>query len=90
MDDAAKAEIRAAVEAALKAHLGELRLISPEDHELQHEWISMKLAREAKVSKLMDAVIEKTLTALLWAMIVWVCLIFLDGLRAQFPGVFKK
>jgi len=41
-----------------------------QDHEAEHEYIRRALAREARLEKLHMAIIEKTLTALLWSVLV--------------------
>lgn len=49
------------------------------DEELQ--WVKLAIAAEARKIKFRDAVIEKTITGLVWAAIVGVGYVFLDFAR---------
>ena len=41
-------------------------------HDSHHEYVEILIAKEAKKLKLWDAIIEKTITSLIWSAIVFV------------------
>jgi len=64
-------------------------IVAAVQHEqvLSHEeaqWVRMAIHREAQSIELRKAIIEKTLTGLLWSIIAGVGLIFLDYVKNHF------
>lgn len=49
----------------------------------ERQWVRLAIQREAQSIKLRQAIIEKTLTGLIWAGLVGVGLIFTEWLRAH-------
>lgn len=51
--------------------------------EEEHQWVRLAIQREGQSIKLRQAIIEKTLTGLIWAAIVGLGVILLDYLKAH-------
>jgi hypothetical protein len=69
------------IEHAVRSAIEDARVVDPEAHEAHHKYLTVLLEREAKRSKLWDAVIEKSLAALVWALIAGFGVAALDYLR---------
>ena len=73
------AEERAQLIAEIAAAIGSSR--SNELTEEERQWVRLAIAAEARKIKFRDAVIEKTITGLVWAGVLGVGYIILDFLR---------
>lgn len=49
----------------------------------EHQWVRLAIQREGQSIKLRQAIIEKTLTGLIWAAIVGLGVVLLDYLKAH-------
>jgi hypothetical protein len=67
----AAGELEALVQRAIREALSDVRLVDAPTHQRHHDYLEAVLAREADRAALRRAVIEKTLTALVWAALVW-------------------
>lgn len=53
------------------------------DHKLEHQWVQLAIKREAQSIALRQAVIEKTITALVWMSLVALAAMFMSYLEAH-------
>lgn len=49
----------------------------------EHQWVKMAIKKEAQSIALRQAIIEKSITSLVWSFIVGAGLVFLDYLRTH-------
>lgn len=73
------AEERAQLIAEIAAAIGSARSNELTDEERQ--WVRLAIAAEARKIKFRDAVIEKTITGLVWAGVLGIGYVFLDFFR---------
>lgn len=73
------AEERAQLIAEIAAAIGSAR--SNELTEEERQWVRLAIAAEARKIKFRDAVIEKTITGLVWSGILGIAYVFLDFFR---------
>lgn len=72
-----KAELIEAIADAVRLRSTDVHLSAK-----QLEWVNMAIEREAQSIKFRNAVIEKTLSALVWALILGVGIVMLNYLRS--------
>lgn len=73
------AEERAQLIAEIAAAIGSAR--SNELTEEERQWVRLAIAAEARKIKFRDAVIEKTITGLIWSGVLGIGYVFLDFFR---------
>lgn len=73
------AEERAQLIAEIAAAIGNAR--SNELTEEERQWVRLAIAAEARKIKFRDAVIEKTITGLIWSGVLGIGYVFLDFFR---------
>ena len=63
----------------------ESNLAAPESetHKMEHQWVQLAIKREAQSIALRQAVIEKTITALVWMSLVALAAMFMSYLEAH-------
>jgi deoxyribose-phosphate aldolase len=72
-------DMQAMVKKTIHEALDSTKLLSEEER----MWVRMAIKREAQSIKLRQAIIEKTLTGLLWMLILWVGVVFYEYIKAH-------
>ena len=75
-------ELISAIAAAVRVRITDKQLTDDEA-----QWVRLAIKKEVQSIAFRRAVIEKTLSALVWSALVGIGLIFLDGLKAH--GLWK-
>jgi hypothetical protein len=77
--DSMHEDMHALVKRTITEALDSTKLLS-EDERM---WVRMAIKREAQSIKLRQAIIEKTLTGLLWMLILWVGVVFYEYIKSH-------